>query len=213
MWDEFPEFREEYGDVKVLGLWVHDLGDLWTRDKRVETMEDINGLTLRSPSPVQNAVIERLGGNPVGMPAPEIFDSLERGVIDGLMIAQSGLRSFSLFPVLKYGVACNCYVAAMWLTMNLDKWNSLSPAQQAAIDELSGRAFSMGAAEVYDAAYVSTEAAIQEAGIEKVVLSDDEMARWIDVTQPVIDEWIAARESEGVPAQAMWDRLQELKNG
>lgn len=209
LYEEFPEFQDEYADVKLLGMWVHDLGDLWIGEGKVETLEDINGLTLRAPSPVQNAVIEALGGNPVGLPAPELFDSLERGVIDGLFIANSGLSSFNLYEVLESGVECNCYVAAQFLVMNLDAWNSLSPAQQAAVDEVSGQALSTNAAVVYDGAYEAAAARVVEAGVEKVQLSEDELGRWKDATQSVIDDWISSNAGD-FPTQAMYDRMLEL---
>ncbi len=31
LYDEFPALQEEYSDVALLGLWVHDVGDLWTK--------------------------------------------------------------------------------------------------------------------------------------------------------------------------------------
>ncbi|MDH3679777.1 MAG: TRAP transporter substrate-binding protein [Acidimicrobiia bacterium] len=209
LYEEFPEFQAEYADVKLLGMWVHDLGDLWIAEGKVESLDDIDGLTLRAPSPVQNAVIEALGGNPVGLPAPELFDSLERGVIDGLFIANSGLSSFNLYEVLESGVECNCYVAAQFLVMNLDTWNSLSPAQQAAVEEISGRNLSTNAAVVYDGAYDAAAARVVESGIEKVQLSDAELDRWKEATQSVIDDWISSNSAD-FPTQEMYDRMLEL---
>ncbi|MCY3649880.1 MAG: TRAP transporter substrate-binding protein [Acidimicrobiaceae bacterium] len=212
LYEEFEEFQNEYSDVKLLGMWVHDVGDMWIAKGRVDTISDIDGLTLRAPSPVQNAVISALGGNPVGMPAPELYDSLERGVIDGLFIANSGLSSFNLYEVLESGVHCNCYVAAQFLAMNLDTWNSLSDAQRAAIDEVSGRVMSMNAAAVYDAAYESAAQRVVEAGIEKVQLDEAEFAQWRAATQGVIDSWIADN-SGNFRSQEMYDRMLELAAG
>jgi len=212
LYEEFEEFQDEYSDVKLLGMWVHDVGDMWIASGRVDTISDIEGLTLRAPSPVQNAVISALGGNPVGMPAPELYDSLERGVIDGLFIANSGLTSFNLYEVLESGVQCNCYVAAQFLAMNLGTWDSLSDAQRAAIDEVSGRVLSMGAAAVYDAAYESAAARVVEAGIEKVQLNDAEFAQWRAATQGVIDGWIADN-AGNFRSQEMYDRMLELVAG
>lgn len=209
LYDEYPEFQAEYADVKLLGMWVHDLGDLWIGSGKVETIEDMAGLTIRAPSPVQNSVIAALGGNPVGLPAPELFDSLERGVIDGLFIANSGLSSFNLYEVLESGVECNCYVAAQFLVMNLDEWNGLSGAQQAAIEELSGRNLSTSAAVVYDGAYEQAAARVVEAGIEKVRLEGAELERWEAAGQTVADAWIADN-ADSFPSQAMYDRMIEL---
>lgn len=211
LYEEFPEFQEEYADVHVLGLWTHDSGGLWTSSgNQVSSMEAIAGLTLRAPGPMQNDLISQLGGSPVGMPAPELYDSLERGVIDGLMIAASGLESFNLFEVLDHGVKCNCYVAAQFLVVNSDTWESLSPEQQTAIDEVAGRTLSMRAAEVYDREYEDVNARLGDEGVELTVLEGEELERWEEAGSRVAQEWVAAREADGVRGQAMHDRLLEL---
>ena len=107
---------------------------------------------------------------------------------------------------------CNCYVAAQFLAMNLDTWNSLSDAQRAAIDEVSGRVMSMNAAAVYDAAYESAAQRVVEAGIEKVQLDEAEFAQWRAATQGVIDSWIADN-SGNFRSQEMYDRMLELAAG
>jgi len=210
LYDEFPQLQAEYDDAHLLGLWVHDIGDLWTKDKKVETLEDIAGLSLRFPTPVIGDLITEMGGVPVGMPAPQIFDSLSTGVIDGLMIAVSGLQSFQLYDELAYGVECDCYVAAQWLTMNQDVWDGLTPDAQAAIDKEAGRVVSLQAATVYDGAYASVSAIAVEEGVEKLILPEDELARWHALGDVVIAAWIAERDAEGLPGQAMFDRMQEL---
>ncbi len=210
LYDEFPELQDEYSDVKLLALWVHDIGDLWTKDRPVQTLEDMAGLTLRFPTAIMGRVIEKMGASPVGMPAPQIFDSLSTGVIDGLMIAVSGLQSFQLYPELAYGTECNCYVAAQYLVMNTDTWNSLTPDTQAVMERL-GREASFTAAEVYDGAYTAVSQIAVDEGIEKYVLPADELARWEAVGAEVTAEWIAEREAEGIPAQQMFDRMQEIK--
>ncbi len=212
LYDEFPALQDEYSDVQLLGLWTHDIGDIWTKDVPVQTVEDMQGLTLRFPTGIMGLVMEALGATTVGLPAPEIFDSLSTGVIDGLSIAVSGLESFQLYPELNYGTTCDCYVAAQYLVINLDSWNSLAPdAQQVMLD--LGREYSLVAAEVYDQAYVAIFQKAMDEGIEIYELPEDELARWHEIGQQVTDEWIAAREDAGVPAQDMYDRMQDIKAG
>jgi TRAP-type C4-dicarboxylate transport system substrate-binding protein len=212
LYDQFPALQDEYSDVQLLGMWTHDIGDIWTKDVPVQTMEDMQGLTMRFPTPIMGEVMDAMGASSVGLPAPEIFDSLSTGVIDGLSIAVSGLASFGLYPELAYGTKCDCYVAAQYLVMNLDSWNSLTPdAQQVMLD--LGREHSLTAAEVYDAAYVAISQVAVDEGIEIYELPEDELARWQEVGQQVTEAWIAAREAEGVPAQEMYDAMQDIKAG
>jgi TRAP-type transport system periplasmic protein len=212
LYDEFPALQDEYSDVQLLGLWTHDIGDIWTKSVQVQTVEDMQGLTLRFPTGIMGQVMEAMGATTVGLPAPEIFDSLSTGVIDGLSIAVSGLESFGLYPELAYGTTCDCYVAAQYLVINLDSWNALTPdAQQVMLD--LGREYSLVAAEVYDQAYVAIFQKAMDEGIEIYELPEDELARWQEIGEQVTQEWIAAREDAGVPAQDMYDRMQDIKAG
>lgn len=144
------------------------------------------------------------------MPAPELYDSLERGVIDGLMIANSGLESFGLYDVLDHGVACSCYVAAQFLALNQAAWDTLSPQQQAAIDEIAGRTLSLQAAQAYDTEYQLVADKLAEKGVELTTLEGAELGRFREAGDAVAQGWIAAREAEGLPGRAMHDRLVEL---
>lgn len=211
LYDQYPELQAEYDDVQLIGLWTHDVGDIWTGDTPVQTTDDMQGLTMRFPTRVMGSLMEAMGASPVGMPAPEISDSLNTGVIDGLSIAVSGLASFNLFPpLLNYGTQCDCYVAAQYLVVNQDAWDGLTPDAQQVISDL-GREYSLLAAEVYDDAYTAVLARALEEGIEIYELPEDEYANWLAVGDQVTSEWIADLEAQGVPAQQMYDEMQNLK--
>ena len=208
LYEEFPEFQEEYSDVHVLGLWTHDSGHLWTSETAVTTMEDLNGLTVRAPGPLQEELITDLGGSPVNLPVPEVFDALERGVVDGVMIPTSAFDSFNLYPVIDNGLECNCYVAAQFLVAGQDAWGRLSPEQQDAIDEIAGRQVSISAAEVYDEEGRVVRDKLDAEGIEVESLGGSELEAWREVGEEIASGWVAAREAEGAPAQEMYDVLQ-----
>lgn len=207
LYEEFPELQDEYADVHVLGLWTHDVGNLYVTDTAV-TEPDLSGLTLRAPGPIQTNLIEALGGAGVGLPAPELYDSLERGVIDGLMIADTGVDSFTLYEVVNHATIANFYVAGQFLVINQAAWDSLSPAQQQAIDGLAGRDLSMAAAGAYDEAHARVVAQHGEWGLE--IVNVDDLGPWQTAAQTVVDDWISARESDGMPGQQMYDRLLEI---
>jgi TRAP-type C4-dicarboxylate transport system substrate-binding protein len=208
LWEEYPEFQAEYDDVKLLALWAMDTGDLFTREHRVETLEDLAGLTIRSPAPLQSQALEAMGASPVSMPGPDIYDAVERGVIDGYKLANSATRVFDLGPTTSYRTVCNCYTGAFVLVLNQQAWERLSPAQQQAIEEISGRDLALRVAAAHDAAAVEVaETYWPEHGVESIELSDAEFARWRAAVQPVYDQWIQEREAEGVPGQQMFDRV------
>lgn len=217
LYEEFEALSDEYADVKLLGLWTNDPGDIWLAGDSASAAPDLSGLTLRAPTEVQRLVISELGGNPVNLSVLEVRDALEQGEIDGLMIANSGMNSYDLYDTIQSGVQCNCYVSAHFLAMNIDVWNGLSESQQAAIEELSGRAISDAAAAAYDAAYDSVAQRSPEAGINKIKLSDIQLAEWREATQSVVDEWIAEHSNSDYPerfgAADLYNRMLEIASG
>lgn len=208
LWEEFDAFQAEYGDVTMLALWAMDTGDLFTRDQPVRSLEDLAGLTIRSPAPLQSAALEAMGASPVSLPGPDIYDAVERGVIDGYKLANSATRVFDLGPTTSYRTVCNCYTGAFVLVMNPQTWEGLSPAQQRVMEEHTGRDLSLRLADAHDAAADEVAADYwPEHGVESIELSEDEFARWREAVQPVFDQWIAEREAEGAPGQEMADRI------
>jgi TRAP-type transport system periplasmic protein len=145
------------------------------------------------------------------MPGPDIYDSVERGVIDGYKLANSATRVFDLGDTTAYRTACNCYTGAFVLVMGDHAWAQLSEAQQDAIASLTGPDLGMRLAEEHQAMADEVEAEYwPDTGVETIELADDEFDRWREAVQPVFDQWIDEREAEGVPAQEMADRLFEL---
>ena len=211
LWETFDEFQAEYDDVKLLSIWAMDTGDLFTRDQPVEALEDVAGLTIRSPAPLQGDALEAMGASAVGMPAPEIYDSVERGVIDGYFLANSATRVFDLGETTSYRTACNCYTGAFVLVMNLGQWESLSPAQQEAIESLSGQDLGLQLSAEHQAMADEVEAEYWPAhDVQTIELPDEEFDRWREAVQPVFDGWIEEREADGIPGQQMADMLFEL---
>ena len=211
LWEEFDDFRAEYRDVRPLAIWAMDTGDLFTRDRPVRTLEDIAGLTIRAPSPLQNEALQAMGASPVSMPGPEIYDSVERGVIDGYKLANSATRVFDLGRATRYRTACNCYTGVFVLVMNPRAWDRLSDGQQQVLAELSGPDLGLRLAREHQA--MADEVAREywpEAGIQTITLSDAEFARWRDAVQPVFERWIQERETDGVPGGLMAGRIFEL---
>jgi TRAP-type C4-dicarboxylate transport system substrate-binding protein len=187
LWDEFEDFRAEYADVRPLAIWAMDTGDLFTRDRPVRTLEDISGLTIRAPSPLQNQALEAMGASPVSMPGPEIYDSVERGVIDGYKLANSATRVFDLGRATRYRTECHCYTGLFGPDLAM----RLAGEHQAMADEV--------AREYWPAV-----------GIETITLSDEEFGRWRGAVEPVFEQWIQEREADGVPGRMMATRMFQL---
>jgi TRAP-type C4-dicarboxylate transport system substrate-binding protein len=210
MLEELPALQNEYRDVKVLATWTHDLGQLYTTSKPVRNLEDLRGLKIRAPGPVQVSMLRALGAVPVTMPAGEIYDALERGVVDGLVIGLSAIKGFRLDQLIKHATLTNSYVAAMIVAMNQQSYRKLSTEDRALVDSLTGRQMAMLGAKNYDDEADDGLAALKKAKAGIYQLAPAEMEKWKQATAQVSKEWIKEMESKGRPGKQVHDKMMTL---
>ena len=208
--EELPALQNEYRDVKVLATWTHDLGQLYTTAKPVRTLEDLRGLKIRAPGPVQVSMLRALGAVPVTMPAGEIYDALERGVVDGLVIGLSAIKGFRLDQLVKHATLPNSYVAAMIVAMNQQSYKKLSTEDRALVDSSTGKRMAMLGAKNYDDEADDGLAALKKAKANIYQLAPAEMEKWKQATAQVSKEWIKDMESKGRPGKQVHDKMMSL---
>ena len=124
--DFFMKFKpKELDGVKVLYIHAHGPGLLHTL-KPVQSLQEMKGMKIRSTG-LSAKVVEMLGAVPVVMPQGGTYEALQRGVVDGTFTPIETLKSWKQAEVIKYttdssGVG---YTTAMFVVMNLKKWNAL----------------------------------------------------------------------------------------
>lgn len=142
---------QEYEDTHVLFMMGTGPGGLHTVDKPITKPDDLKGLRLRRPSAIAGDIIEAAGGTPVGLPATDIYTSLQRGVLDGISLPWDATGSFKLIELTKAHTNIPFYSSAIVVTMNKGKYNSLPDDLKAVIDNNSGKAMAEMAGKVFDA--------------------------------------------------------------
>ena len=129
----------EYEDTHLLFLMGAGPAALHTVDKAIRVPEDMKGMRIRRPSAIAGDIIEATGGSPVGLPAPDIYTSLQRGVIDGLSFPWQPTGDFRITELANAHTNIPFYNSALLVTMNKDKYEALPADLQKIIDDNSGR--------------------------------------------------------------------------
>jgi TRAP-type C4-dicarboxylate transport system substrate-binding protein len=210
LFEEFPAVQNEYRDVKVLAIWTHDLGQLYTTSKPVRTLEDLRGLKIRAPGPVQTSMLRALGAVPLNMPAGEMYDALERGVVDGLVTGNSAIKSYRLEKLVKHATLAQFYVATMIVAMNQQSYKKLSSEDRTLVDSLTGRRMAMLGAKNYDDEADDGLEALKKAKANIYQLTPTETNRWKQAAGQVSREWIKEMESKGLAGKQVYDKMQSL---
>ena len=88
--------------------------------------------------PAQSTIgemVKMFGGTNVQASAPEARDAIERGVADEITFPWGSIFLFGIDKVVKYHMDVPLYTTVFTYNINLDKYNSMSPAQKKVIDD------------------------------------------------------------------------------
>lgn len=202
----------DFADFHVLGLWVHGPGVIHS-SRPVETVADLEGLTLRAPSRVTTMFFTQMGASAIGMPAPAIPEALSRGVIQATVVpweVTGALRVAELVDNHTTFGDASLYTLAFIFAMNRDAYEALPADLQAVIDQNSGLEFSAFAGQTQQAADAPQRAYAEDLGNTIIDLDATAVAEWRAAAQPTIDDWIAAMDEAGLDGAGLFERAGAL---
>jgi TRAP-type C4-dicarboxylate transport system substrate-binding protein len=200
---EFYEtnMRDDFKEVHPLCVWCHDAG-LIHANKQVNTLEDLKGLKLRSPTRLAGDALKALGANGIPMPIPQVPEALAQRVLDGCVVPWEVVPSIRVHELVKFhtdiGSSPTLYTASFVISMNKAKYAAMPADIKKAIDQNSGQALATAAGKVWDEQGVVVKEMVQKRGNTITTLSKDESARWAKTTQPVVDTWLKQANDKGL---------------
>jgi len=111
----------------------------WIFKNRLETLQDLKGKRIRTYGVKPTKIFQALGATPVTIGPGEMYESIERGVING---AQGGLilgSTFKLYEVAKYFAVPSPLKETLDITVviNKDVWKSFDQKTRDIINEVS----------------------------------------------------------------------------
>ena len=210
VYENSPEMQAEYGGVKVLSMWVVDPGQLMTSRKVVRNLEDVKGLKIRIGSDTTKATAEVLGAVPILMAINELYDSLQKGVVDGTLLGTSAIRTFKLQNLLKGLTIGNFFVNAHALGINKNSWAKIPAEDQKIIMDLAGMRLAKITGLKFDSEGQVGYDDAKAAGVEIVQLPPAEMSRWTGAVAGIYQQWIADMKAKGLPGQQLYDKTREI---
>lgn len=213
----FEYLQDEYSDVHVITLHTAGSGVLHMQGETVRSIEDLSGKQVRAPNRVMTEALALLGADPIGMPVPEVPESLSRGVIDGTLLpweVTAPLRVAELVDS-HTGFASDrgIYTSTFLLAMNLDSYDSLPEDLQGVIDANSihgGCEESRIAGANMDAADIPGMELAQEQGNEIYMIPEEDVPAWQEALEPLHEQWIADMNDRGLDGEEMIERAREL---
>jgi TRAP-type C4-dicarboxylate transport system substrate-binding protein len=152
IYDKYLAGANEHRGVHVITLYTHGPGVMWNTKKAVTKIDDLAGLKFRVGGGMAADVGTAIGATVLVKPAPESYELLSTGVVDGVFFPGESIVSFKLEKLIKYATQFpgGLYSDSHAVIMNEAKWNALSAADKEAITKLSGEPLARRAGQAWD---------------------------------------------------------------
>lgn len=209
LYDE-GNIASEYADSHVLFVWTNGPGHLHLNGKSVKKPEDVSGLRIRRPTTVVGQLLENLGAQPVGMPAPDAYTALQRGVLDGVAISWDGAMVFRLNEIADHHTELNLYSLSFVVAMNKGVYAALPDDLKEVVDQHAGEKWSQFMAGIFDDLDRQSLESVKTRGDEVIELDSAIQAAWQPALEQVTESYLKELEGQGLPAREVYDRARTL---
>jgi TRAP-type C4-dicarboxylate transport system substrate-binding protein len=211
-WKHFQKMGE-YKGVKLLAVWTHGPGQMFTK-KPIKSLAEFQNQKIRTGGGIAEATANALGASAFVKPAPESYELLSSGVADGVFFPFESIVSFKLDKLINQATVFpgGLYSSAFGFFMNEDKWNKLSKQDQDAITSVSGEALARLAGRSWDAADRGGMEGLKAANVTIIEASPEFIADVRKRTDSLVQDWIKSANAKGVDgAKAYAEFHEELK--
>ena len=195
-----PEFAAEHQGVKVLTLFSHGPGIVFNTKRPIAKTDDLSGLKFRVGGGMVNEMSKALGMNVTLKPAPDSYELLSSGVMDGTLFPAESTESFKIDKIIKHATTFpgGLYNTSFVFMMNQAKYDKLSAEDKKAVDAISGetaaRIFGRGWDKVDRRAF-----GLMQANGVQVTKADAKFVADIKAkTAPLEQGWVKAAEDKGL---------------
>ncbi|MFZ5596888.1 MAG: TRAP transporter substrate-binding protein [Bacillota bacterium] len=210
-WEGIQELNpKEVQDTKLMMVITTGPGDLFTKTP-VNNLKDLQGMEIRATG-LSAKTLQALGANPVAMPQSDAYEALSKGVVKGNLSPDEVLQGWKNAEVTSYLTKTPfLYNTLFFMTMNQDKWNSLSPENQKAIEEVNKKYFEQVGMGLWDKQNeAALKWAVEQKGMKVITLSEEEKNSWIQLVKPIQDEFVTSMNQKGLDGKKALDTVQRL---
>lgn len=158
--------------------------------KPIRNLDDLKGKRLRLSGLEQGKVLERLGGNQIAMAGQELYQALERGVIDGAEFSTPNVDvSAGLHQVTQYWSTPGWHQSSSVFGVMINKadWDKLSPETQEKL-QIAADAAMLWSLSFTEKRAIDGYETFKKAGVEINRMDDDSLAKIQEISNEVMVE-------------------------
>ena len=209
-----PAMADEHKGVKVLAVFTHGPGLVLNTKKPVTKVDDLAGMKWRIGGGMVNEISKALGMNVTLKPAPESYELLSTGVMDGTLFPAESVESFKIDKVIKHATTFpgGLYNTSFVFMMNQARFDALAPEVKKIVDEMSGEFAARMMGRGWDKVDRRGMAFMQAAGVSFAKADPAFVAAIKAKTGSLEDNWAKAAETKGMqdPKKVLADYRAEI---
>jgi TRAP-type C4-dicarboxylate transport system substrate-binding protein len=159
--------------------------------KPIRTAADLKGLKIAASGKLMADDLALMGAAAITINPGDFYESLNRGVGQGVLVSWEGSLTFKLMDVARYHITVPFGQFPAFVAMNSASYGRLPAEAKAAVDKYAGQPFSDGIAKELDATNVKAIATYKATqGQDVSELSAEEREAWRKILAPVTAEWV-----------------------
>ncbi|MCR4443436.1 MAG: TRAP transporter substrate-binding protein [Peptococcaceae bacterium] len=214
LWDLYNNtdyIKKEFSEAKVLLMYSTtpnvDIGS----NKPIRTLEDLKGLKIATIPLNMINFLKQAGALPASLSAPDIYEGMQRGVVNAYIMPWAATKNFRYAEVSKYHTNVRFSIGVRWVAMNKKTWESLPDVAKKAFEECGGV---YGASVFAKPMQQAEDTVIKEIKDNKektyLELTPEEEKRWKQVAKEAIwEKWIKDKEGQNLPGKAVLEEVQK----
>ena len=201
--EKYPKMKDQWKPFNQVPLASAGVVDSYQvmANKPIRTAADFKGLKLGAAGP-NLPWVQGLGAAGVSSNMAIVYNSIQTGVYNGVVLHAGGGKNMKLYEVAPYLVKVNFGAAtAFTLTVNTNTWDKLNDNQKSALSE-AAQQWAIVTGTNGSADGVLGEMIFREKGTV-IEIPSEERAKWAAAMPPFALNWAADMESKGLPGKAV----------
>jgi len=179
----------EMGAIKPLVLFTFP-GYVMSSKKLIRNSADLAGVKIATTNRVLAQGIQLLGGVPVTLMPTELYQSVQRDLVNGVTLSWAAVSIFKVDEITKYDLDTPFGVGPSYYFMNKDVYARLPEAGRRALDKHSGDALNARLAKACHEAGMANRPNLLARGHTISELEPAEAERWKKRVTPITEEWL-----------------------
>lgn len=172
---------------------------LLANSRVVKTAKDLEGLKVRTTGGAMDLMMRSIGGVPVRMAAPEVYELLTRGTLDGLIFSYQSSVSYDFGKILKSGTeGLNFGTAIFTYSIGEAKFKSLPENVRKVLVEAGEQTTREGCKRFEDGEKAAAEK-IKAQGMKVIEFGPEDRKVFDTAFKSVAEDWVKDLDKRGKP--------------